>query len=101
MGPWAGVQVGVELLLLVLESLIVERGAVELLLVELVEGGEEEVLWVFVRWFGSFVMRQQGVCLQSLSVEFVGLGLLKIDARRRLILYQTHLYPCIWQSLAQ
>ena len=101
MGPWAGVQVGVELLLLVLESLIVERGAVELLLVELVEGVEEEVLWVFVRWFGSFVMRQQGVCLQSLSVEFVGLGLLKIDARRRLILYQTHLYPCIWQSLAQ
>jgi len=100
-GPWAGVQVGVELLLLVLESLIVERGAVELLLVELVEGVEEEVLWVFVRWFGSFVMRQQGVCLQSLSVEFVGLGLLKIDARRRLILYQTHLYPCIWQSLAQ
>ena len=101
MGLWAGVQVGVELLLLVLESLIVERGAVELLLVELVEGVEEEVLWVFVRWFGSFVMRQQGVCLQSLSVEFVGLGLLKIDARRRLILYQTHLYPCIWQSLAR
>ncbi len=95
MGPWAGVQVGVELLLLVLESLIVERGVVELLLVELVEGVEEEVLWVFVRWFGSFVMRQQRVCLQSLSVEFVGLGLLKIDARRRLILYQTHLYPCI------
>ena len=100
MGP-AGVQVGVELLLLVLESLIVERGVVELLLaelllVELVEGVEaEEVLWVFVRWFGSFVMRQQRVCLQSLSVEFVGLGLLKIDARRRLILYQTHLYPCI------
>ena len=94
MGPWAGVQVGVELLLLVLESLIVERGVVELWLVGLVEG-EEEVLWVFVRWFGSFVMRQQRVCLQSLSVEFVGLGLLKIDARRRLILYQTHLYPCI------
>ena len=44
MGPWAGVQVGVELLLLVLESLIVERGVVELLLVELVEGVEEEVL---------------------------------------------------------
>ena len=96
MGPWARVQVGVELLLLVLEGLIVERGVVELLLVELVEGvEEEEVLWVFVRWFGSFVMRQQRVCLQSLSVEFVGLGLLKIDARRRLILYQTHLYPCI------
>ena len=40
MGPWARVQVGVELLLLVLEGLIVERGVVELLLVELVEGVE-------------------------------------------------------------
>ena len=47
MGPWAGVQVGVELLLLVLEGLIVERGVVELLLVELVEGVEvEEVLLI-------------------------------------------------------
>ena len=48
MGPWAGVQVGVELLLLVLESLIVERGAVELLLVELVEGVEEELSLIHI-----------------------------------------------------